>query len=265
MVDMTPHMNDSEHSSPSRQIVTNILAVAGFIALVALGIWLAVYATRFVPSVVDGIGSAAVSLGSVFKPSPESSLSVVPPSTSTSTATTISSFGTTTVTATSSTVVAPPVSSPAKPVPVKAGPQTTGTYAIGGSAAVPGTPYGFPDLVVQIHAVGYLASTSADSFIASTTPPAGSRPAVSFTIKNVGTNATGSWRFSASIPTRTAYIFESQPQQTLSPGDSIDYTLGFDQAIRGSNQPISITADFLKTVAESDENNNRASASLTIL
>lgn len=262
-------MNDIEHTSPSRQMITNILAVAGFIALVALGIWLAVYATRFVPSVVGSIGSAAVSLGSVFKPSPESSLSVVPPSTSTSTATTTISFGTTTETATSSATttvsVAPPVSSPAKPAPVKAGPQTTGTYAIGGSAAVPGTPYGFPDLVVQIHAVGYLASTSADSFVASTTAPAGSRPAVSFTIKNVGTNVTGSWRFSASIPARTAFIFESQPQQTLGPGDSIDYTLGFDQATRGSNQTISITADFLKTVTESNESNNSASVALTIL
>lgn len=253
-------MNDIEHTSSSRQTATMVLAAAGFIALVALGIWLAVYSARFVPSVVGSIGSAAVSLGSVFKPSPESSLSVVPPSTSTSTATTTAETA-----APPGVPVAPPVSSPAKPAPVKAGPETTDTYAIGGSSSVPGTPYGFPDLVVQIHAVGYLASTSADSFIASTTVPAGSRPAVRFTIKNSGTNVSGTWRFSASIPTQTAYIFESPQQQALNPGDSIDYTLGFDQANRGANKTISITADFLNTVTESSEGNNSASSSLTIL
>jgi hypothetical protein len=128
-----------------------------------------------------------------------------------------------------------------------------------------GTLYGFPDLVVNITAVGYLATTSPDSFVATSTVPASGRPAVKFTIKNIGTNVAGAWRFSASIPTQTAYIFQSQPQQILNPGDSIDYTLGFDQANRGSNQTISVTANFDHAIAEITVNNNSASASLTIL
>lgn len=264
MVYTTQHMNDFEQQPQARQVVTSALAVAGFIALIACGIWLAVYATRFVPSVVGGLGAAAVSLGSVFNPAPTPSLSVVPADASTTIPfeTATSTATTTAAVAATTTPVTKPVSTPVATTP---GTPTSSTYPLNGTTVTPGTPYGLPDLVVNITAVGYLATTSADSFVASTSVPAGSRPAVKFTIKNIGTNVTGSWRFSASIPTQTAYIFQSQPQQSLSPGDSIDYTLGFDQANRGANQTISVTADFDHTVGESNENNNSASATVTIL
>lgn len=255
-------MNDTEHAYPQRQSVTNGLAITGFVALVALGIWLAVYATQFVPSVVGGIGAAAVSLGSVFNPAPNPSLSVASSSLSSaaSDASTTISFGaTSTAPAVSSTGN---VSVPAR-VP-SAGTPTSETIPLGSTTPV-AAPSGLPDLQTSITAVGYLATTSADSFVASATVPVGSRPAVKFTIKNIGTNVTGPWRFSASIPTQTAYIFQSDLQQSLAPGDSIDYTLGFDQANRGSNQTISVTANFDNTVGESNKNNNSASASITVL
>jgi hypothetical protein len=253
-------MNEFEQQSQNRSVITNALAVAGFVALIACGIWLAIYATRFVPSVVGGIGSAAVSLGSVFNPAPAPSLSVVP---STTASTTIP-FGPATTSPATTTAYAPTPVTP-KPVPTTPGTPTSGTYPIGGTPVTSGAPYGLSDLVVSVNAVGYLATTSADSFIASSTVPAGSRAAVKFTIRNVGTNVTGSWRFSASIPTQTAYIFQSPPQQSLNPGDSIDYTLGFDQANRGANQTISVTANFDHAVNESNMNNDSASASVTIL
>lgn len=251
-------MNDFEHPASQRQIVTNGLAITGFIALIVLGIWLAVYAVRFVPSVVGGIGAAAVSLGSVFNPAPSPSLSVASSSPSSVEASTTISFGDGT-----STIPAKTASS-SRTVPVSAGTPTSQTIPLGSTTPV-SAPHGLADLVTNITAVGYLATTSADSFVASTTVPAGSRPAVKFTIKNSGTNVTGPWRFSASIPTQTAYIFQSELQQSLAPGDSIDYTLGFDQANRGANQTISVTANFDNAIAESDKNNNSASAAVTIL
>lgn len=253
-------MNTPETSTSSRQTAINGLAVAGFISLVTLGMWLAVYSTRFVPDVVGRVGSAAVYLGSVFTPSEEPSLSVVPTASST-----IISFGG----EPSSTPVTEPVattpSTPVKPVTPTAGKTTTTTEQIGGATTAPSGPYGFPDLVVSISAIGYLATTSAESFVASSTVPAGSRPAVKFSIKNAGTNVAGAWRFSASIPTQTAYVYQSQPQQALNPGDSIDYTLGFDQANKGSGQMVSVTANFDRAITESNTNNNSASAALTIL
>jgi len=218
--------------------------------------WLAIYSTQFVPSVVGRMGAAAVYLGSVFTPA-EPTLSVV------DTASTTIPFGD--ATSTPVTDISgndePSLPAPVKPV---AGAQTTSVTEIGGSS-VPAALSGLPDLSVTINQIGYLATTSASSFIASSTVPAGSRPAVSFTIKNVGTNVSGAWRFSASIPTQTAYVYQSPAQQTLAPGDSIDYTLGFDQAISGANRIILITANFDNAVTESSKTNNTASTSITIL
>lgn len=239
-----------------RRAAVNGLAVVGFVALIIIGMWFAVYSARFVPSIANRIGSAAVYLGSVFTPSESPALTIIPMASST-----VISFGngtSTAATTTSSTPVAP-----AKPVTPTAGHQTATTTRIGGTA--PASLYGLPDLVVTIKKVGYLATTSASSFIASSTVPAGSRPAVTFSIKNIGTNATGQWYFSASIPTQTAYIYQSIPQQSLNPGDSIDYTLGFDQANKGSGKVITITANYNHAIAESNYNNNVASTTVTIL
>lgn len=243
----------------NRTTMINTLAIVGFIALVGATMWLAVYSTRFVPSVVSRIGTAAVYLGSVFTPSPAPSLSVVP------TASTTIAFGeaSSTLSTSTSTTTASAPKAPVRPVEPTAGKQTTGAYQIAGATST--ALYGLPDFIVTINAVGYLATSSAGSFVASSTVPNGGRPAVSFTIKNIGTNATGAWRFSASIPTQSAYIYQSQAQQSLNPGDSIDYTLGFDQANKGANQMISITANFDHAVAESNINNDSASATLTIL
>jgi len=252
------YMNTDQPMTPARQAAINGLAVVGFIALVAAGIWLAIYSTRYVPTVVNRIGSAAVYLGSVFTPADEPTLSVVP----ILTASTTISFGNASSTVSTSTT--PKVTAPAKPKPVAptAGEKTDGTYQIGGA---PNVLSGLPDFSVTITAVGYLATTSAGSFVASSTVPSGSRPAVRFTIKNIGTNIGEQWRFSASIPTTSSYLYYSPFQQSLNPGDSIDYTLGFDQATAGSNKMISVTANFDHIVTESNFNNNSASAQLTIL
>ena len=257
-------MNDIFSPNTSRQTTTNGLAVVGFVALVAAGIWSAMYSTRFVPEVVGRIGTAAVYLGSVFTPA-EPTLAVV----STPAASTSISLGSTSPASTGAIVPTPP-----KPVTVTAGEQTSGAYQIG-EATTTAVQNGLPDLVVTINAIGYLATTSADSFIASTTVPVGSRPAVTFTIKNSGTNATGAWRWSASIPTASNFIYQSVPQQNLNPGDYIDYAFGFDQAIPGVDKMISITANIkyvdpitnaiTPAVTESNPDNNSASAKLTII
>ncbi len=235
----------------------NGLAVVGFIALVAAGIWLAVYSTRFVPTVVNRIGSAAVYLGSIFTSGNGPTLSVV----SNPAASTTISFGPADQGNASSNISTSAAAKP-KPTATTAGEKKDSAHQI---SETTNALYGLPDLSVTIIAIGYLATTSADSFVASSTVPSGSRPAVRFTIKNIGTNATGLWRFSASIPTSSNFIYQSVPQQNLNPGDYIEYTLGFDQAIAGSNKMISVTANFDKVVGESDSNNNSASTQLTIL
>ena len=241
-------MNVSEIRASSRPTAMNALSVVGFISLMTLGMWLAVYSTRFVPSVVGNIGAAAVYLGTVFTPSPAASLTVVP------TASTTIPFGQASSTISTSIAAAPPAAA-LKPAAPTAGKRTTSIVALDG----------LPDLFVTINKIGYLATSSASSFIASSTVPAGDRPAVTFTIKNIGAAATGAWRWSASIPTQTAYVYTSDAQPSLAPGDSIDYTMGFDQAASGANQVISITANPDKAVTESDLKNDSASTTITVL
>lgn len=249
-------MNSPEIQNLYRRVAINGLAAVGFIALLAGGMWLAVYSARYVPMAVNSLGAAAVTLSGVFVPASSAGLLVVP---------------------TSSTTIplgsSPAISSPVPPTLPEAsatmpaaGNKTSAIYPIGATASTP-TPVlsGLPDLVVSITNVGYLTSTSTGSFVASSTVPNGSVAAVQFTIKNVGAGATGAWRFSASIPTQTSYIFQSPPQQSLNPGESIDYTLGFDQANKGAGQTISITANFDHVVAESDSTNDSASAKITVI
>ncbi len=249
-------MNTPVVNTPAREAARNGLATVGFLALVVVGMWLAIYAARFVPTAVNGIGAAAVYLGSVFTPAPAPSLSVVP------TATTTLPFSNATTTA--ATTTASQSSTPSKPAPVTPTPgkQTSSVTQISGTAATP-SPYGFPDLAITIDRVGYLATSSAESFVASSTVPHGMRPAVEFTVRNVGTNVSSVWSFTATIPTQTSYVYTAPNQQKLNPGDSIQFTLGFDQANAGASQKISLHLN----PGGSDANtaNNDASTTLTIL
>lgn len=247
-------MSPDQLTTPMRKAAINGLAVVGFVALVAAGIWLAIYSTRFVPAVVNRVGSAAVYLGSVFTPANEPILSVI----TTPTASTTISFGD------SNSTVSTAVPTTVAQNSSIAGNRTNSTYQISGATNTKAL-LGLPDLVVNISSVGYLASTTADSFVATSTMQSNNSPAVKFTIRNAGTNRSGPWRFSATIPTQSSYIYQSPQQQPLNPGDSIDYTLGFDQPIAGVNKIISITANFDHAIGESNMNNNNASTSITII
>ena len=256
--------------TPARQAATTGLAVVGFIALVVLGIWLAIALARYVPSVFDG--SLGAYVGSIFTTGSAtttlpSSLAVVP------TSSTTIPFGNSTASTSSasSTLVAAPAS-PARttynsgPAPVYYRTVTT-SYPTPGSTPVlqgPATYHGLPDLTIKIQAVGYLTGSSANSFIVSSVVPSGMQPAVEFTITNIGTNVAPVSRFFASIPTRTNQRYESATQQAINPGDSIQYVLGFTQATTGANQTISVTANFDGAVRESNVNNNTATARITI-
>ncbi|HVW82914.1 MAG TPA: CARDB domain-containing protein [Candidatus Paceibacterota bacterium] len=246
-------MDDNQNlsqSSASRQTATAALAVVGFIALVALGMWLAISASRYVPGTVSRIGAAAVALGSVFSPAQQ------PPASTASSTPSAIVIGN----GASST---PATSTPAVPdsVPTTPGQETSQQYQISGDTA---PLSGLPDLSVTVSAVGYLTTNSTSSFVPASSVPAGNRPAVEFTVKNIGTNAAGAWTFLASIPTTSGFVYTSLPQQALNPGDSIDYTLGFDSAAVGSGKQIMITVNSTHAVAESSYANNVATAIVNV-
>ncbi|MBI2410087.1 hypothetical protein HYV30_03560 [Candidatus Kaiserbacteria bacterium] len=229
------------------------LAIVGFVSLVGAGVWLAVLGARYVPEIVDRTGLAAIYLGS--------SLDTPPPGTVATTTPPGAGLGNGSATSTATST--PPRQTPLGGGGYVAGPRTGTNTLISGTT----TPvlHGLPDLAITIQEVGYLVGPTTDSFIASTTVPVGGRPAVRFTIHNAGTNSTGSWRFSATIPTQTNFVFQSAPQQSLNPGDRIEYTLGFDQPIPGAGRTITLRANFDNAVVESNTVNNVIFAQLTIL
>ncbi len=244
---------------PRRMAALHGLAVVGFITLIVLGIMLAIYSARFVPMAVSRVGSAAVYLSQVFTPASKSDLQVVPQVpfdtngvVSTSTATTTDN---------STTVISPLLGNKPAPVANTPGPKTTTTINPGGASTAPLS--GLPDLAVTITQTGYLTGPSTDDFVAGNTVPTGTNPAVKFSITNVGTNVSGTWNFSANLPTSNSFTYTSNPQQSLRPGERIDFTLGFNQA-QGGNRTITITADPSNQIVESNEGNNSAAQSITI-
>ena len=254
MESTTTYTSTTTNAPEKRSVALTTLAAVGFVALIAFGMWLAVYSARFVPGTVSRIGSAAVALGSVFNSGSSGVATTTTPSTIT--------FGGSTSTPETTTPTTGDTGSGSTYHP-QPGQETSGTTQIGGTGSP--APYsGLPDLEVSITAVGYLTTNTTDSFVAATVVPHGYRPAVKFTIKNIGTNVAGSWAFSAVIPTQTAYIFQSQSQQPLNPGDSIDYTLGFDSPLTGPNQQIRVNANYNNAIAESNTANNSATATLNV-
>lgn len=78
---------------------------------------------------------------------------------------------------------------------------------------------------------------------------------VTFNISNIGKRASGSYMFTAQLPTSQPYTYVSPAQASLAPGSYIINTLRFTQAIPGS---ISILVDTGNSVSESNESNNTA-------
>jgi len=257
MVQMTPHMNNFRINTKPRQTAVTGLAAVGFVALVVAGMWLAVYSARFVPTVVNGTGSAAVYLGSLLIPN-KPSLSVVP----TPTASTTISFGeaSSTVSSTSTNLqkkTSTPSSkqnwTPGAPIVISNG---TNNPSVSNY-------YGLPDLAVTIESVGYM---SGDTIIATTTIPNSTQKiGVKFLVTNVGTNISGQWTMNISIPSGGNPVSQTFTQESLSPGQPSEYVVHFTNIYPGANHLITIAIDPDHKIKESATDNNTASSYVTIL
>lgn len=124
------------------------------------------------------------------------------------------------------------------------------------------TPTGNPDLTISTITLGKLVGTT---FVPATSFSSTDRIAVRFVVSNIGTRATGAWRFNASLPTLSpAYTFYQSPvQQSLGGGSHIEYTLSFDNPKTGTNQ-IVLVADSANSVRESNEMNNTAIRNIVV-
>lgn len=143
-----------------------------------------------------------------------------------------------------------------------AGTGTSNTYEIPGSGGTTGgsggtqiDPNGRPDLTVRILETGYIDEAT-DAFITANSVLRNQRVAVKFEILNEGTNGTGAWAFSAILPTTPPFVFRSNAQQNLNPGEKIEYTLGFDKVKEGNSVEVKVYADPDERVRETDRADN---------
>ncbi len=244
------HITQREDSGAGRKAAVSGLAIVGFVALILIGIATAIYAASFIPKALSRLGSANVYLstqnggadGGIVAVNPGEPAPTVTPS----------SPATTTAPA--------PVVVTTSPAPVQQPP--TYTYRQPTYQTVPQPYYGRPDLVTSILSVGYLRrSGDTSSYIPDDQVPAGYQGAIRFSIANRGTDVSGTWNFAARLPSTSDSNYRSGTQRSLSPGDSIVFTLGFDGTDRGRSD-IRITADSTDRVSESNENNNEDSETI---
>ncbi len=137
-------------------------------------------------------------------------------------------------------VITKPVVTPTKPVVKPAQ-----TYA------------GPSDLSVHIIAVGVIDPYSGQ--FVNRIPGPNDVAAARFDIVNVGGSPSGTYYFSAIIPTLTGYSYVSPPQASLSPGDSIVSTLKWTQS-NPSGGAFSVT---INGGADSNSYNNYAAQAMT--
>ena len=243
----------------TRPEVVNGLAVVGFITLIALGISLAVYSSRFVPNTVGGLGAAAVSLSQIFT-SAEPTLTVVPA------AQPLLPFSEMSSTTDMQSASAPADTTPNKPATSTTAPQPNWTpnnpvVATNGtnSSPAPATYHGLPDLSVQIETVGYTVADG--SIVSPTSIPAYKQGAVKFRVTNVGTNVSGQWTVSISVAGNTY----TQVVDSLVPTEPRGFIAYFINVQPGADRTVIITIDPNHQLAESSTANNTATTSVTVL
>jgi hypothetical protein len=135
------------------------------------------------------------------------------------------------------------------------------TYVPSQPAPIQPVYYGKADLAVRMLQTGLL---SGNNIISSQNQfSANNMVGIKFEVRNDGDANTGPWYFTASLPSLSTPIYNSNIQISLRPGESIVFTLGFSGLSNLSSGLIVVNADPQNIVAESVESNNIISSTIT--
>lgn len=257
---MQPEKNSIE--AGSHQAAIHGLAIVGFIALIVLGIVLAIYAARYVP----------VTVSHLMGNNPETTLTTVPtttvPFSDTTAATTSEAIATSTTATTTHTYPTGSIHEPQTTSGQIIGYHTvtSNTYTPGSIAiASNGTYTGLSNLVATITDVGYLDSKG--NFVSTRDLTHSEQLVVKILVSNTGTNATGEWTIHTVIPTssKAAFVHDEQ-EPSLEPNGILPLTLTLTKGkLRtGDDQQILVQVDSGNDVTESNENDNEDTATINV-
>lgn len=119
---------------------------------------------------------------------------------------------------------------------------------------------GLSDLAITVTNVGYMDAYSGQ-FYPSGNLYAGQKVAVQFEVKNIGGAYSGTWSFSANMPSNYQSNYYSGMQNSLAPGQVQTFTLGFTNPRSGS-QNFSVQLNPMS--GDANSSNNYASRTLYI-
>lgn len=224
----------TETTTTTKKPGLNSLAIVGFGALLIAGIFLAIYAARFVPETLSRLSSAVI-------------LSSDPEENEESPAATSTPSRPTTPTATTTRPTTP--STPTTPIIGYYPPVVTST-----------TPnlYGKADLALVDVEAGYFRGSS---FVEDNEVPDGRDAGIKFTVRNIGTNAASNWRVQVDVEGDDTAIGNGG---YLLPNGYQNFTLRVTDPEEGENMEIDIEVDYQNRVDESNERNNDDSVDLDI-
>ena len=122
--------------------------------------------------------------------------------------------------------------------------------------------YGSSDLSVTLIATGIIDPIS-KQFVATNYAGGNDEIAIKFQVKNTGTNVSGPWTLRLTMPSRTTPIYDSN-QQSIRPGDRIEFVGSFDSPVNIGINTGYIIADPFNAVSESSEGNNNLTVSFNV-
>jgi len=227
----------------TKKATLNGLAIVGFGALIIAGIFLAIYAARYVPETLSRLSSAVI-LSSDEQQNPEDE-----------------------------TPAAPVVEETPEEEETPAPPQTGGPQVVTPPVAVSPNPpvyypptyypqqpqlYGLADLVITDLEAGYFRGAT---FVEDDEVPTNRDGAVRFTVRNSGTNVANGWRVEVEV---TGEDTVRGNGGSLMPNGTQTFTLRIEDPREGRDLDIDIDVDYDDRVNESNERNNTRSVELEV-
>lgn len=119
-------------------------------------------------------------------------------------------------------------------------------------------PEPMADLSVRIIDTG-ISTGGGSGFLHANSVQAGERPAIVFTVMNVGTLASDRWQFTANLPTLDGRYL-SPVQQPLGPGEGRRFTLGFGELNKTGENPVTVSAFSWSPSTDKNPANDAATA-----
>ncbi len=239
-------MSTSETPSTAdatRKAAMNGLAIVGFGALIIAGIFLAIYAARYVPQTLSRLSGAVILSSDTGTTTSETDTTDETPTNTVDTPNDTSNTPEEKP-KTPSTPTTPPTVKP----PVTGGPLIVPQYP----RVISNQPslYGRADLAIINAEIGYMRGST---FVEDNEAPSNRDVAVRFTVKNNGTNAAGNWDVRVRVEGERAVTGSGG---YLMPGGTQNFNVRVENPEEGENLTVQIDVDYQDDLDESNERNN---------